>query len=62
MEKRKRVRKYLVKTPLHRIPIGEPVCSDDGRLGLRIKKQGTQVCEIIWLDQIYGLVSRAVND
>ena len=62
MEKRKRVRRYRVKTPLHRIPIGEPVRGDDGRLGLRIKKQGTQVCEIIWLDQIYGLVSRAVND
>ena len=56
MENRYQKKACLVRTPVHQIPIGEPVFSEDGRPGLRIKKQGTPLCEIIWLDQIYGIV------
>lgn len=51
----------LVKTPLLNIPIGEPIKNDEGRLGVRMKKQGQQEFEDVWLDQMVSMVAKAVN-
>lgn len=52
----------IVKTPIHNIPIGEPIKNDDGRLGLRMKKQGELEFEDVWIDQMFTMVAKAVND
>ncbi len=54
-------RPRIVRTPVYHIPIGEPIQNDDGRLGLRMKKQGEQEFEDVWLDQMVSMVARAVN-
>ena len=53
-------RPRVVKTPVHNIPIGEPVQNNEGRLGLRLKKPGEPVYEIVWLDQVTGMVVKEV--
>ena len=54
-------RPRVVKTPIHNIPIGEPVQNAEGRLGLRLKKPGEPVYETIWLDQMTGIVAKEVD-
>ncbi len=50
----------LVKTPIYKIPIGVPVQSNEGRLGLLLKKPGEPVYETVWLDQVTGMVAKEV--
>ena len=46
----------IIKTPVHKIPIGVPFRSKDGRYGLRIKKPQSQEYEEIELEQLFEMV------
>ena len=61
MENRQETRPRMVRTPLLKIPIGEPIRNAEGRLGLRMKKQGEQEYEDVWLDQMLSMIAREAN-
>ena len=54
MEKKNRVR--VLKTPVHKIPIGEAVKKPDGRYCIRIKKPKGEEVEEVPLDQLLSMV------
>ena len=46
----------IVRTPLHNIPVGEPIKHNDGHYSLRLKKPGEQVFEDVAIDQLFSMV------
>ena len=51
----------LVRTPIHQIPIGEPVKSPDGTYCLRIKKPKGPEVEEVPLDKLFSMVISTVE-
>ncbi len=49
-------KRKLLKTPLHKIPIGEAYKSGDGHYGIRIKKPKGQEYEDLPLDRLLSMV------
>ena len=45
---------HLIKTPVHKIPIGEPVKNPDGHYSIRIKKPKGNEYEELSLDRGNG--------
>lgn len=44
-------KRTMMYTPVHRIPIGEPVKTPDGNRAVKFKKHGGKETEIIPLDE-----------
>lgn len=49
-------KRKLLKTPLHKIPIGEVYKSGDGHYGIRIKKPKGKEYEDLPLDRLLSMV------
>jgi hypothetical protein len=47
---------HLIKTPIHKIPIGEAIKAPDGRYTLRIKKPKGAEVEEIPLEKLISMV------
>jgi hypothetical protein len=56
MEERTSHKLRLIKTPVHNIPIGEPVKTPDGHYGLRIKRPKGNEYEEMSLDTLIFMV------
>ena len=56
-------KRRLIYTPIHRIPIGEPVIFPNGAHGITVKwkREGKTVKETITLDQLHELVAEITN-
>ena len=54
MKSEKRTR--LVRTPIHKIAIGEAIKEPDGHYSLRIKRPDKAEYEVIALDQLFSIV------
>lgn len=51
----------LMYTPVHRIPIGEPVKTADGTRAVKFKKQGSKETEVIPLDTFIAMLVHATD-
>ena len=60
MEKKSKAR--LLKTPIHKIPIGEAVKKPDGRYCIRIKRPKGEEVEEVLLDQLLSMVVTEADD
>lgn len=47
---------HLIKTPVHKIPIGEPVKNPDGHYSIRIKKPKGNEYEELSLNHLISMV------
>ena len=56
MEESTVLKSRLIKTPIHRIPIGEAVKKPDGHYSLRIKKPKGNEYEELSLDRFISMV------
>lgn len=56
MEERTVPKPHLIKTPVHKIPIGEAVKKPDGHYSLRIKKPKGSEYEELSLDHLISMV------
>lgn len=56
MEERTAYKPHLIKTPVHNIPIGEPVKTPDGHYCIRIKKPKGSEYEELPLDYLISMV------
>ena len=51
----------LIYTPMHKIPIGEAIKTENGLKAIRIKKPGSKIHEIITLDNFFALLVKAAD-
>ena len=56
MEERPVPKPHLIKTPVHKIPIGEAVKKPDGHYSLRIKKPKGSEYKELSLDRLISMV------
>lgn len=56
MEERPVPKSHLIRTPVHKIPIGEAVKKPDGHYSLRIKKPKGSEYEELPLDHLISMV------
>ena len=56
MEERSVPKPHLIKTPVHKIPIGEAVKKPDGHYSLRVKKPKGSEYEELSLDHLISMV------
>ena len=61
MEERTVPKPHLIKTPVHKIPIGEAVKKPDGHYSLRIKKHKGSEYEEVPLDHLISMVVTEAN-
>lgn len=59
MEKESRQR--ILRTPKHKIPIGEVVKKPDGNYSVRIKKPGGREIEEVALDQLLTMIMKQAD-
>ena len=52
----------LIRTPIHRIPIGEAIRTADGRLSLRIKKPNGKEVEEMPVEAYVAWVIKGAQD
>ena len=57
-----RSKKRIVKTPKHKIPIGEAVKNPDGHYSLTIKRSKGSDTEEVALDQLYFMVKEMADN
>ena len=56
MESINNSRPRILKTPLHRIPLGVPFKSSDGRYGIRVKKPQGKEYEDLLIESLISMV------
>lgn len=61
MEERTAHKPHLIKTPVHNIPIGEPVKTSDGHYCIRIKKPKGSEYEDLPLDCLISMVVKEAD-
>ncbi len=54
-------KRTMMYTPVHRIPIGEPVKTPDGNRAVKFKKHGGKETEIIPLDTFIAMLVHATD-
>lgn len=51
----------IIKTPVQKIPIGEPIRMSTGQYGLRIKKPHADAVEDVPIDDILAMVIKGTD-